>query len=97
MNVALPVQSLLFANLAPQINDLQLPGVNEWVVQRNSFDFGDKMLELTPQGYNNYRKQSERLGSPLHCLLMPPPPATARGHAQSSSILFAQGPKPLDE
>lgn len=92
-----PVQSLLFANLAPQIGDLQLPGVNEWVAQRNSFDFGDKMLELTPQGYNNFRKQSERLNSPLHQVLMPPPPATTRGHAQSSHILFDAAQKPLDE
>ncbi len=91
----MPVQSLLFSHLAASSGGkaLQLPLAGDWGhAQRNSFDFGDKMLELTPGGFQRYRKASQRLASPVEPN-MPPPPMN-RPHSVSVNVLLGGGGRP---
>jgi len=49
--MSMPVQNLLFQNLAPQPHVPEPLAVE--FLSRHSFDNEDKMMEMTPQGYNN--------------------------------------------
>lgn len=53
---------MLLANLAPN-QSVVPPCLNVEFLTRNSFDVDDQVMEMTPQGYQNYknRKYSEAL------------------------------------
>lgn len=60
--MSMPVQNLLFANLAPSYHFVPPPLTTEFL-ERSSFDVDERVMEMTPQGYQNYhnRKFSETL------------------------------------
>jgi hypothetical protein len=56
--VSNPVQTLLFANLAPNYDVFPSKLKSEYL-DRSSFDLDDKVMEMTPQGYQRYLRFSE--------------------------------------